>query len=204
MGARFPYEDRGSGVNAAPPGSLVRTTHRKASTRVGMVSVRVGLVARRVLIVDAPWGLVGNSRGVVRPPVSLGTRPGALVCRESFKASAAHRLVADRVGMGAIACANVDTPVVIVEACALMAANAGDMVSAACVLAGNTVNDAYVPMHAVSRRMIAAEESSMPGLGTGVCDDVSYGAAGIGLERASAPALGAAPRAMLVGMRVAS
>jgi hypothetical protein len=65
------------------------------------------------------------------------------------------------------------------------------------------VHDAYVPMHAVSLRLIAADKRSMPGLATVVCDGTSYRAAGAGLERVSMRTFGAAPRAMLVGMRVA-
>jgi hypothetical protein len=191
MGTRFPYEDRVAGVNAAPPGSLARTTRRKASTRVGMVFVRVALVARRVLVVDSPEEIVRTSRGVVRSPVVLGTRPCELVGREALKASGADRLVAASVGMGAIACAKGETPVVNVGARALLAANAERMVSATSVLAGNTVNDAYVLMHAVWPRMIAADKSSIPCRATGVCDGVSWGDAGDALERASKRAPGA-------------
>jgi hypothetical protein len=96
--------------------------------------------------------------------------------------------------MGASACVNVETSVVLVEARALMAAKADGMVSAACVLAGKTVDDAYVPMHAVSLRVIAADKRSMPGLETGVCDGVTRTAAGGVLECVSTQPHGVSPR----------
>jgi hypothetical protein len=103
-------------------------------------------------MVDCPRGIVRSSRGVVRPPVLLGTRPCALVCREAFKGLATHRLVADSVSMGASACVNVETPVVKVEARALLVANAERMVSATSVLAGNTVGAADTGLERASGR----------------------------------------------------